>query len=145
MKPGTFFHTYRERLLNMQPTVGMREIIERMAAHHQLAIVSSSLSAPIHDFLVQENLDQYFEGVYGVDVHPSKKIKLEQLFEKYGASAEKFLFVTDTLGDIREATEVHVPSIGVTWGFHSEETLAQGMPKGIASSVEELAKLLPQI
>lgn len=142
MRPGTFFYTYRERLLNMKPAMGMKDIIERMAAQHQLAIVSSSLSAPIHEFLVQEGLDQFFEGIYGVDVHPSKKIKLEQLFEKYRAPANKFLFVTDTLGDIREATEVQVPSIGVTWGFHSETTLAEGMPMGIANTSDELSELL---
>jgi phosphoglycolate phosphatase len=145
MSPGTFFYTYRERLLKMKPTAGIKELIERVAQHHQLAIVSSSLSAPIQEFLVQEKLDQYFEGVYGVDVHPSKKVKLEQLFEQYGAGAEKFMFVTDTLGDIKEATEVHVPSVGVTWGFHSQTTLEEGNPYGIATTTDELSSLLKRI
>lgn len=142
MNPGTFFYTYRERLLTMKPKPGMREVIERMAQNHRLAIVSSSLSAPIQDFLVQEQLEEFFEGVYGVDVHPSKKVKFEQLFEKYTTPADQFLFVTDTLGDIKEASEVHIPSIGVTWGFHAEQTLAEGVPVGIASSVDELNALL---
>ena len=50
--------------------------------------------------------------------------------------------ITDTLGDLREASAVDLKTIAVTWGYHDEETLRKGNP---AALVDNPAELAPQI
>ncbi|MBU1557929.1 hypothetical protein KKC45_03125 [Patescibacteria group bacterium] len=52
------------------------------------------------------------------------------------------MFITDTLGDIREASEMDIKSIGVTWGFHNRETLKRGNPFNIAEKPEDLSSAI---
>ena len=44
--------------------------------------------------------------------------KFNLIAEKYGVENKDMIFITDTLGDIREAEIAGVPTIAVTWGAH---------------------------
>ena len=83
----------------------------------------------------------------GNDVHASKTVKNKMLLEKYALSPADAVFITDTLGDIREATECGIPAIGVLWGWHDRETLERGSPAAIvedpAMLYEAIKKVLP--
>jgi phosphoglycolate phosphatase len=59
-------------------------------------------------------------------------------FDKYGIGAEDCLFITDTLGDIKEAHHMKVPTVAVTWGYQSIETLKKGAPPRIVNTPQEL-------
>jgi phosphoglycolate phosphatase len=84
----------------------------------------------IGEFLTENGMTSYFDRIMGNAVHKSKEEKIKTVFAEYGTDASECIFVTDTLGDIREATKVNVGAIGVTWGFHERERLAQGKPFG---------------
>lgn len=107
---------------------GMREVIEKLSHAYMLIIVSSTLTSPIQGFLEKHHIGRYFSEVLGADVHRNKHEKIKMVFEKYGTSASECIFITDTLGDMREARLAGVGAIGVAWGFHSRETLAKGEP-----------------
>lgn len=107
---------------------GMREVIEKLSHTHVLIIVSSTLTSPIQGFLEKHHIGRYFSEVMGADVHTNKHEKIKMVFEKYGTSAAECIFITDTLGDMREAKLAGVGAIAVSWGFHSRETLAKGEP-----------------
>ena len=68
----------------------------------------------------------------------SKVIKINGLLKKYGHDPKDALFITDTLGDIRDGTACGVATIGVTWGNHDRETLKKGEPYAIVDTVPEL-------
>ena len=59
-------------------------------------------------------------------------------FEKHHTNAAQCVFVTDTLGDMREAQEHSVGTIGCSWGVHPRATLEKGMPFRIVDSPLEL-------
>lgn len=107
---------------------GMRETIETLSHEYVLIVVSSTITSPIQGFLEKHHIGRYFSEVMGADVHTSKHEKIKMIFEKYGTCAEECVFITDTLGDMREARKENVGSIGVSWGFHPRETLAKGEP-----------------
>ncbi len=67
------------------------------------------------------------------------------MFEKYNLNPQDCLFVTDTLGDLIEAKEVEVNSIGVLGGYHQRERLERGEPKKIIKSLDELISLVDKI
>ena len=60
------------------------------------------------------------------------------IFSKYGIGAKDCLFITDTLGDLKEAAEVNIKTVAVTWGFHSLKTLEKGNPWVIVNTSQEL-------
>jgi phosphoglycolate phosphatase len=78
----------------------------------------------------------------GNDVHKSKIEKIKMVFAKYNIGPENCVFVIDTLGDIKEATETGVKSLAVSWGFHNRETLLLGNPYKIIDRPEDLPPTL---
>jgi phosphoglycolate phosphatase len=117
---------------------GMREAIEKLSHKHVLVIVSSAVTSPIQGFLEKHHIGRYFSEVMGADVHTSKHKKMEMVFEKYGISAEDCVFITDTLGDMREAKTAGIATIGVSWGFHLKETLMKGEPFALVETPQEI-------
>ena len=51
-------------------------------------------------------------------------------------------FITDTLGDIKEANKVGIESIGITWGYQDKAKLQKGNPKKIVDTPTELLDYL---
>jgi len=138
-RSDTYFAVFAPRMKDeVTLASGMREVIEALAKEFTLLIVSSTVSISITEFLQQHGLTKYFAESMGKDVHPSKVEKMRMIFEKYDTSAEHCVFITDTLGDMREAKEHGMGAIGVSWGFHSHQTLGKGIPFRIVDTPAEL-------
>ncbi|USN44480.1 MAG: HAD family hydrolase [Candidatus Woesearchaeota archaeon] len=120
----------------------IREEIEELSKKYSLFIITSNS---------QKNLDLYFENnkftgvfkqVLAEEAHTSKSEKFKTLFAEEDFSKDECVFVTDTLGDIREAHEVGVRSIACTFGFHEEERLRKGNPFKIISDFKEIQRIV---
>ncbi|MCX6791019.1 MAG: HAD-IA family hydrolase [Candidatus Gribaldobacteria bacterium] len=123
-----FFKLYIPKLLQLPVIDGIREALIELSGQYKLIIISSSTSNVIHDWLTKHNLVQYFVDILGADVHKSKIEKIKMVFEKYGTGVADCVFITDTLGDLREANKLNVQSLAVTYGVHNEATLSNGNP-----------------
>lgn len=134
-----FFTEYIPRMRKeVSLTPGISEVITEISKDYILVIVSSTTSQAIKDFLTQYNLLNYFTEILGNDVSPSKVEKMKMIFSKYDIGAKDCLFITDTLGDLKEAAEVNVLTVAVTWGFHSLRTLEKGNSWRIVNTPQEL-------
>ncbi len=129
---------YLEGLLQLDPHDVIKRLILDFSDKYILAVVSSSTSSPISEFLKQEEVRDCFSEIYGSDVHQSKVVKINNLLEKYSIDKKDVIFITDTLGDIRDGNECEINSIGVTWGNHSRETLLKGKPYEVVDDVLSL-------
>jgi phosphoglycolate phosphatase len=118
---------YSEKIKELTITDIFIEIIKSLSSDYNLAIVSSSSTKCIYNFLLKEKIIK-FSDILGKDVHKSKIVKINILLEKYNIKPEDAVFITDSLGDILEGNECGVKSIGVTWGIHPRETLEKGNP-----------------
>lgn len=116
----------------------MKEVILELEKDYMMVVISSTLSFPIEECLVEHNLRDHFDWVMGNDVHKSKVEKIKMVFEKYGVGPQDCVFITDTLGDMHEAERMQVPSIGVTWGFCTPETLQKGTYLKLVDTPEDL-------
>ena len=132
-----FFAEYVPRLFDLVPVRGMAEVIEELGEVYQLIVVSSTISSPIQGYLEKYDLARHFDWIMGGDVHKSKTVKIQMVLDQYKARPEDCVFVTDTLGDMREAAICQVSSIGVTWGFHERERLQKGNFFALIDRVEE--------
>lgn len=121
-------------------TIGdiLHDSILSLATNYKLVIISSTNSSYINDFLKKENLDGCFSDILGADIHTSKTLKIKTILEKYNLNPQDSIFVTDTLGDIKEATECGVQSIAVTWGLHNKSILERGNPARIIDNPQDL-------
>jgi phosphoglycolate phosphatase len=139
-----FYSEYTEQISSSHLQASI-EPITRLAQNFNLYINSSNREAGLFNALKHADIFDCFKKVMGAETHKSKIAKFQMIFEEYGATTEDAIFVTDTLGDIKEAEKIGLKTIAVTFGFHSRERLAQGNPYKIVDSwdeiVEEIKKL----
>ncbi len=140
----TFFPQYAKEIMRVPVVLGMVQAIKELARAYTLIIVSSAIAAPIKAYADLHNLNRYFTEILGGDHEQSKTKKFHMIFKKYHTSASRCLFVTDTLGDLREAKAAGVPSLAVTWGFHTQETLAHSSPAGFIHTPQEMTRKIKE-
>ena len=116
----------------------IRNTLEKLAKSHSLFIITSGGEKNINGYLKKNNIQHLFKQTLGAETHKSKEIKLNIVSKDSGSSKGEILFVTDTLGDIREANNFGVQSVAVDFGYHTKETLEKGNPLQIISSFEEI-------
>ena len=129
---------YQKSFATVTPFDGVCDAIRIMSKDYSLAILSSGSRKFIDPFLETNGIAHHFTDILDVDVHTHKTKKIEVIFEKYGITALDCVFVTDTLGDIREAGAHGMGVIAVSWGFHSRVTLEKGVPFRIIERPQEL-------
>jgi phosphoglycolate phosphatase len=118
---------------------GAKETIIDLAKKYNLIIISSSLTNSIIQVLKNNGIEHMFTEVLGNDVDTSKANKMKMVFDKYKVTNNDVLFITDTIGDIREAKYVNIPTFAVTWGFHDRVKLEKESPLKIIDSFQELS------
>ena len=107
-----------------------------------MGIVSSGHEDYIKENFRKNNILKYFHFIYGKQTGFTKVKKFELIFSEYAVSPDDCIFITDTLGDIKESSEVGIPTYGITGGYHSRDTLLKGSPIAVVQSLDELQKLL---
>jgi phosphoglycolate phosphatase len=120
------------------------ETIKKLSLNYFLAIVSSTSTQCINDFLLKEKITN-FSDILGTDVHKSKIIKINSLLEKYIIKPDCAVFITDSLGDILEGNACGIKSIGVTWGIHDKKTLEKGKPIAIIDDPRDLLETIQNV
>lgn len=117
---------------------GMREVLPQLAVDYRLFVVSSSLSSTITKVLEKCGLAECFSGIYGMENERSKVKKIHAILAAAAKHPRESLFITDTLGDVREARHAGVDAIAVTWGFHDKARVREGEPWDICDDPAEL-------
>ena len=135
-----WFDLYAKKLLVLPVVPGMIAALESLSKTHTLAVISSSVTSPIHSYLELHNIHHFFEKVYGADVHKSKVEKIKMVFAEFGVTAKNCIFITDTAGDLKEAAKMGIESIVVTWGFHGKEKFEGLKVRDFVDSPADLAK-----
>lgn len=134
-----FFTEYIPRMKNeVQIVHGIKEVIIELEKNYTLVVISSTITSPIREFLEGHDLAYHFAQIMGNDLHASKIEKIKMVLEEYTIKSRECVFITDTLGDMREAEKMGVGAIGITWGFHTPETLQRGKPFRLVKKPTEL-------
>lgn len=121
------------------------EPIKRLSNDYRLFIISSNEERGIHSVLDNAGIKGCFEVAYGYNTHKSKITKFEMIRDKFNIELEKSIFVTDTLGDIKEAKKLNIPTIAETFGFHNRERLELGKPHVIVDSWNEIEEEIEKL
>jgi len=143
--PSDWGEKYGENLLNISIEDILRNSMIKLSGRYILAIVSSSSNQYIKDFINKEKISDCFSDIAGADVHKSKVIKIKSLLDKYFINPKNAVFITDTLGDVKEANECGVASIGVLWGQHGRDTISKGNPAVIIDNPQDLLEAVEDV
>ena len=101
-----FFTELKPRLMKSAIFAGMEDAVSAIATTNTLIIISSTTTELISAYLEMRGMRHLFNEILGNEVHTDKTEKIKMVFERYGVTAEQCVFVTDTVGDIREAAKI---------------------------------------
>jgi phosphoglycolate phosphatase len=113
----------------------MKQTLTTLSETNILCISTSNDTTVVKNYLKIHELT-CFDHIYGSDVHPSKIKKIELIKQRY--QAQRFFYIGDTIGDIKEGKEARVKTIGVTWGWHTRKQLHQCNPDYLIDKVTDL-------
>lgn len=133
--PENFWEVYDKNIVHLNIHEILRQTLIDLNKDYVVTIVSSMRTDLIQKFLNKEKIENNFADIMGVDFNKSKVVKINTLLDKYKVAPKDAVFITDSLGDVLEANECGVKSIGVLWGLHPRETLEKGKPAHIIDNL----------
>lgn len=131
-----------ERYQEVAMFPGMKLVLSDLAEHHVLVVVTSTMIDAISKQFEKYELLDLFSAYLGpkAAVHKDKKILMA--LEEFAKKPEETCFISDTSGDLLEAKKTGVQTIGVTWGYHDEDTIKKASPDYIVKTPQELYERL---
>lgn len=139
------FHSEYRKRVSPSHLERASEPLKRLGEKYALYVVSSTSEKAISDVLESAGLLTYFTRIMGVETHKSKVEKFRLLMKENGVTPDDTVFITDTLGDVREAHQVGIRTIAETFGFHNRERLELGQPFKIVDSWDEIESVIQQL
>lgn len=82
-----------------------------------------------------------FDFIGTKEVSPNKSEKFDIIQKKYESRKDDMIFITDTLGDLKEAYKSEIPTIAVTWGAHDESYFKRGTYGNLIAIVHSTEEL----
>ena len=137
-----YFEEYKKGFENRFISPELKNMLFALRPRYHLVIISSIDDDIINPYLERNKIDNIFEEVWGIRRKTSKVEKFKDFLLLYNLSKEGCYFITDTLGDVKEANKVGIDSIGVTWGYQGKDRLAKGNPIKIVDKPQELLDYL---
>ena len=125
---------------------GIPELVKELhKKQYKLALNTSTKENTCLPSLQKIDIDKLFDFIGTKEVSKSKVEKFNIMKEKYGVTGEEMMFITDTVGDIREAKEAGVPTIAVTWGIHDREYFTMEKHDNLVAIVDSVEELREKI
>ena len=125
---------------------GMREMLfDLHSLGHKIALNTSAWDRNCLPLMEQAQILHLFDFVGTAEISKSKVEKFSLIKEKYSIESQDMIFITDTLGDVREAKIANVPTVAVTWGAHNESYFKRELNDNliaIVNTVDELRAFL---
>ena len=136
-----YFDMYTEKI-KKEDYFPVVNAIKNLSKKYTLVICSGSPEKGIRKFLKFWDIENCFAGVYDVYTSHNKIEKFGMIFKDHKVNVDECIYVTDTVGDIKEAKAINIKTIAVTWGFHSKMILLAAKPYAVIDRIEDLEKHL---
>ncbi len=114
--------TFAEKKSHASIFPGMRELLENLHKQGYILVLNTSAwernTLPL---LEKNNVLGFFDYLATAEVSKDKIEKFKLIEQRYNSTNESSVFITDTLGDLKEAAQVGIKTICVTWGAHTRD------------------------
>jgi HAD superfamily hydrolase (TIGR01549 family) len=95
---------------------GIKEVIKHLSEIYTLVINTSADLASTKAYLEKHNID-FFDAIYGNEISKNKAEKFKKILNDYGITPADCMFITDTVGDVKEALFVSIPTLVVFFAY----------------------------
>ncbi len=130
----------KKKKLHIHP--GIKSVIKKLSKTHTLAVISSNYDDIMKKNLKKNGILDNFHYILGTEEGESKRKKIASLLKKTKTSKSEAVFITDTVGDIKEARKSGIKVMAVTWGFHSKAILKKAKPGFVVENAEQMIEVL---
>ena len=133
---------FKKHFKHVPPIEGMPEVLRTL--HQQgfrMGVLTSNSKENVEEFL-REHRMEYFEFVKSPKSLFGKAKALGKICEKSRLFPGSMVMIGDEIRDLDAAQEAGIDSIGVGWGFNSEESLAKAGATATVTEPADLLKLL---
>ncbi|MBW2977357.1 HAD family hydrolase [Candidatus Woesearchaeota archaeon] len=116
------------------------ETIKKLSKKYKLAVVSSNYADVMKNDLKKAGILKNFKLIIGAEHEEHKTKKIRLCLKKLKIKPSQAVFVTDTVGDIKEAKKVKLKTMAVTWGFHKKDKLLKANPDFLVEKPKQMLK-----
>lgn len=142
-------HFFRERYQKVgkyenHPYEGIEDLLAYLKHNGQkLYVATSKPETMAKDILHHFHLDEYFDETAGATENHERETKEAVIaYLQNKVRTGSCVMVGDTAYDVKGAAELHIPCIGVAWGYGSTEEMKQAGAIQIVYTMDELKKAL---
>ena len=122
--------------------MGMKELlIEIKERGHIIIMNTSALDRNCIPLLEKSDIKDLFDMLATAELSKSKVEKFKMIQEKYGIEKNEMLFITDTLGDIKEADIAGIQTVAVTWGAHDKSYFTREKHENLIKVLDSVSEL----
>jgi len=140
---------YSEKKSRIPLFPGVKELLINLHdAGHTLVLNTNAYDRNCLPLLENSGIRNLFDFIASADVSKDKIEKFRAIQNKYGIGKDGILFVTDALGDVKDAGVVGIPTIAVTYGVHDKTFFERETHLnliGVVDTVNALTQLLNKI
>lgn len=121
---------------------GTQEFLKELhAVGYTLVLNTSAWDRTSRPLLDRVGITNLFDFIATAETSKSKVEKFNIIAKKYSVQNDELIFITDTMGDIREADEAGVSTIAVTWGGHDRDYLTREKHENVVAIVDSFEEL----
>jgi phosphoglycolate phosphatase len=121
---------------------GAQEFLKELhAAGYTLVLNTSAWDRTSRPLLERVGITDLFDFIATAETSKSKVEKFKIIAKKYAVQNYELLFITDTMGDVREAEEAGVSTVAVTWGGHDRDYLTREKHENMVAIVDSFEEL----
>lgn len=143
--PGLILHGRQkmsERIHEVRPFAGIPEALHTLhAGGYHMLVISSNSEQNVRAFLRANDLEKYFDGVYGGVGIFDKAAALRKVLRRNRLQPAACYYVGDESRDADAANRVGVRSVAVTWGYQAASALREHRPFALVDRPVELLEL----
>ncbi len=133
-----------ERIHEVHPFPGIPEVLRELHDNgYHLLVTSSNSEKNVRTFLRANELESYFDGVYGNASIFNKAISIRKVLRRNKLDPSDCFYVGDEVRDVIAASRVKVEPVAVTWGYQASEALAKYHPYALVDNPTDLLRIFP--
>ena len=133
----------RGNIQSLQLIQGIGEALPKLREiTDSFGVLTSNATTNVDLFLRNHGLRSHFDFISSTSKLTGKSKHLKAIRKTFSLNAEEMLYVGDEIRDIKASKKAGIPVVAVTWGFNSEESLADEKPDHIISNPIDLVTLV---
>jgi HAD superfamily phosphatase (TIGR01681 family) len=133
-----------ERIHEVHPFPGIPEVLRELHDNgYHLLVISSNSEHNVRSFLRTNELEPYFDGVYGNASIFNKASSLKKVLKRNKLDAADCFYIGDEVRDVVAASKVGMEPVAVSWGYQAKQALEKYHPFAILDQPTDLLQIFP--